>query len=467
MLDDPDHWILEPHLQLLNNYIVRLVRHDLPTDNLMVFMPPRHGKSTLISKYTPAWFLACWPRLQVLLAAYGDEFAAQWGGKARDLVDKWGPELFAMSTRDDSSAKSRWEITQHGGGMQTAGIGGPLTGKGGHLKIVDDPVKDQEEAKSKIIQERNWEWYRATFRTRSNPGGVTILLMTRWDKRDLAGMILAHEPEKWTVLNFPALAEKADPEKGIGPDPLGRKPGEALSKRYPRAVLLDTRETLGPHWWTALYQGQPTPRAGGKFKRDRWRIVPREAVPSDVKRVRKWDLAATSEEHGSDPDWTRGVLIACSTSQDAQGKLRARFWIEDLVSLRGETHEVQDLVLRTAERDGRQIPIHIDQDPGSAGKSVAVDYVSLLPSHSVITETVTGDKEKRSDVTAPKQAVGNLMLVEAPWNQELIEEHAEFPTGAHDDIVDAVSGGVIYLAGSIGKVVTQGKMVDTRRRGIR
>lgn len=626
MLDDPEHWILEPHLALLNDYIVRLVTHQLPTDNLLVSMHPRAGKSTFLCRYTPAWFLSVWPHLEVLLATYGDEFASQWGGKARDLIDDWGPKLFGIHTRDDSSAKHRWEIHEHGGGMQTAGIGGPLTGKGGHLKLIDDPVKDQQEAKSKVIQLRNWEWYRATFRTRSNPGAVTILLMcmvgatpvlmedgserplrdlrpgdriatydagkvaaasvsnwadqgpdqvyeirmksgiivkanarhpflvqtargakwqrtaslskgtvllrassvmtatsssamgkqqsaywpplstyvitgdtvlevveagienvfdievegtanfianglvshnTRWDKRDLAGMILAHEPEKWTVLNIPALAEEPDPEKGIGPDPLGRAPGEAMSRRFPRAALLDTRDTIGPYWWSSLYQGRPTVREGGKFKRERWRIVEKDTVPEDVKRVRKWDLAATSLEQGPDPDWTRGALISSHTSHDSTGKLRTRFWIEDLVSLRGETHEVQKLVMDTAESDGPHVRIHIDQDPGSAGKSVAVDYVSLLPGFSVITETVTGDKEMRSDVTAPKQAVGNLMIVRGDWNEELIEEHADFPDGEHDDIVDAVSGGVIYLAGTIKQTVTTGKIVDTRLRGRR
>lgn len=447
MLDDPT-WILEPHLRLLNEYILRLVRHQLPTSNLIVSMPPRHGKSTLLSKYTPAWFLGCWPNLQVLLATYGDEFAAQWGGKARDLVDEWGPKLMGITTRDDSSAKARWEIAGQGGGMQTAGIGGPLTGKGGHLKIIDDPVKDQEEAQSKTIQERNWDWYRSTFHTRSNPGAVTIVLMTRWHKRDLVGMLLAHEPQKWTVLNLPALAEDNDP--------LGRVPGEALSVRYPRENLLETRETVGSYWWGALYQGRPTAREGGMFKRDKWRIVSAESVPLDVRRVRSWDLASTRVDENPDPDWTRGMLVA--SHRDSAG--RTRFWYEDLVSIRGSGHEVRELIKKTAEKDGPRVHVHLEQEPGSAGKSQVQDFSMLLSDRVVAADRPTGSKELRADIAASKQEVGTLMMVEGSWNEEAIEEHAEFPTGSHDDIVDAGAAGVTYLASR--KTASTGKMKDNR-----
>src|SRR5919202_5572422 len=149
-------------------------------------MPPRHGKSEFLSKYLPAWYLGTYPDRRVILASYSDTFAAEWGGKARDLLEQHG-HLFGVKVRSDSSARDRWEIAAHAGGMVTAGAGGGLTGRGGHLVVVDDPVKSQAEALSDVIRERTHGWFRNVLLPRLEPGGSVILVMTRWHQDDLAG----------------------------------------------------------------------------------------------------------------------------------------------------------------------------------------------------------------------------------------------------------------------------------------
>jgi hypothetical protein len=255
-------WKLAPHLKLLNEKLLAVAEGRLRF--LLVTMPPRHGKSELTSKYFPAWYLMRRPGRRILLASYEADFASQWGRKVRDLVEDLGPRHFGVEVRRDSSAADRWELAGHGGGMQTAGIGGALTGKGADVILIDDPVKNAEEANSQAIRDRNWDWYRAAAYTRLEPDGAIVLVQTRWHESDLAGQVLAHAEESgepWDVLNLPALSE------GPG-DPLGRPAGAALwPERFDVAALEGIRRAIGSYFFGALYMGSPRPAEGGTFKR--------------------------------------------------------------------------------------------------------------------------------------------------------------------------------------------------------
>src|SRR5205085_6437129 len=171
------------------------------------------------------------PNRRVGLASYEADFAASWGRKTRDVLEEFGPKLYGIRLREDSRAANRWDIEQMfgrqwvrtNGGMFTAGVGGPFTGKGAHLLIIDDPVKNAEESLSLTQRQKADDWYRAVARTRLEPGGVIIPIMTRWHERDLAGVLQDEQDkggEQWTVLRLPALAEPDDP--------LGRAVGTAL-----------------------------------------------------------------------------------------------------------------------------------------------------------------------------------------------------------------------------------------------
>ncbi len=220
---------------------------------LVISLPPRHGKSWLTSLYTPAWFLSLFPERNVILTSYEASFAASWGRQVRNLIQEHSAVL-GLSLAQDSMASDRWH-TLEGGGMLTAGIGGPITGRGGHLLLVDDPIKNFEEASSSTQRQKTIDWFNSTFYTRCEPGASVIVLMTRWHQSDLAGYILSEHQDPWQEIRLPAIAE-AD-------DPIGRKEGEPLCpERYDEAKLASIKVAVGRRIWNALYQQRPSPAEG-------------------------------------------------------------------------------------------------------------------------------------------------------------------------------------------------------------
>lgn len=212
---------------------------------LLVTMPPRHGKSEFLSLYFPTWYLGVWPDRRVMLASYEASFAESWGRKSRDMMREVGCEVFGVRVRESPSAASHWEIEGREGGMSTAGVGGPLTGKGADLLIIDDPIKNAEEANSPTIREKIWDWYRSTAYTRLEPDGVVIVIQTRWHEDDLAGRVLRDADEggePWRVVNMPAIDEAGRP---LWPE------------RFPIDKLRRIERTLSPYFWSALYQQKP------------------------------------------------------------------------------------------------------------------------------------------------------------------------------------------------------------------
>jgi predicted phage terminase large subunit-like protein len=221
-------------------------------DRLMIFMPPRHGKSELASKRFPAWCLGRNPRRQIIAASYNSDLANDFGRHVRNIVDE--PEFrevfpdVALAT--DSHAANRMN-TNHGGAYVAAGVGTAVTGRGAHIALIDDPFKDREEADSERRRDLVWDWYRSTLFTRLMPGGAIVLIQTRWHEDDLAGRLLASESD-WEVLELPAL--DAD--------------GNALwPEWYDEAALARIKATIGPREWSALYQQRPQPDEGTFFQR--------------------------------------------------------------------------------------------------------------------------------------------------------------------------------------------------------
>jgi hypothetical protein len=296
------HWLRAPHLDLLNDNLVGLFTGSF--DRLSVAMPPRHGKSVLCSTYFVAWWLLRRPTDRVLLVSYEADFAASWGRKVRDLIVEHG-ESFGVAVRDDSAAAHRWDLVQ-GGGMTTAGIGGPITGKGADLVVIDDAVKNFEEAISISVSRRNWDWYQSTLRTRLEPGGKILLVATRWSEIDLSGKLIADDGEPWRELRLPAVAEEDDL--------LGREVGEPLwPSRFDMDELGKIKKALSASHWAALYQGRPSPIDGDVFKRewfryyaesgDSYRLLgtePRDLPTESVQTFMTVDLAISTKQ-AADP----------------------------------------------------------------------------------------------------------------------------------------------------------------------
>jgi predicted phage terminase large subunit-like protein len=394
------------------------------SQKLMVFEPPRHGKSEMVTIHYPAYRMERNPSLRVIVGSYNETLAAKFSRRARSIAGQ------RLELNRERWAAVDWE-TARGGGLRAVGVGGGVTGHGGQLIIIDDPIKNRDEADSPAYRERVWDWYRDDLYTRLEPGGAIILIMTRWHEDDLAGRILGSEDaQNWEVVRLPALAEEDDP--------LGREVGAALCpERYDEEALADIRTVLGEHSFAALYQQRPMPLEGGMFK-SAWfarRISEMEAGPFDGL-IRYWDRAA-SEGRG---DYTAGVLM---------GRQGDEYVVVDVVRGQWETYERERVIHETAQRDRERwgaVRIWLEQEPGSSGADSVRATIRALTGFPVYAETVTGKKPARADPFAGQAAGGNVRLVRAAWNDAYIEELCLFPHGKHDDQVDATSGAFNKLA---------------------
>ena len=217
---------------------------------LIVTVPPRAGKSQMCSIDFPTWYLGRNPKNEIITASYSADLAQEFGGKAREKMDsdEYKAIFPEVSLREDERARGKWK-TQQGGSYVAVGVGGGLTGRGANCLLIDDPVKNREEAESEVYRQKIWDWFTSTAFTRLSPRGVVIVIQTRWHTDDLAGKILAHpELSKRTkVMSFPAIAEHHEKPH--------RLQGEALwPSRYDLKALAEIKSTLGPYDFSALYR---------------------------------------------------------------------------------------------------------------------------------------------------------------------------------------------------------------------
>lgn len=458
-----ERWTYPIHLRFAMRKIVETIHK--PNGRLMIFMPPRHGKSESVSRFTPAWFLGMYPDKRVILTSYEADFAASWGGKARDILEQYGEDLYGVRVDPSSSAMNRWGLQQRDpstglwvparGAMVTAGARGPITGKGMDLGIIDDPFKNAEEAQSHKIRQKVWEWYQSTFYTRRQKNASIILVMTRWHEDDLAGRLLNAQDEdpkadKWDVLSMPAIAEE-DEVWTLDDLEWMRKKGMALwPEEFDEESMQSTRASVGSYYWNAMYQQDPQPADNlGKFKRHWFKYIDPEDWPEFQVKVRYWDTAATSPtDPTEDPDYTVGALMA----RNSRGT-----WIEDVVRFQKSPAQVDQEIEAAAGADGHQTLVRIEREPGASGKSMINHYKRLegLQSYDVRgwppKGSQTGSKEIRANPLAAEAEGsddgkdGRLFLKRAPWNKEFVDELVQFPYGMHDDQVDAASGGFAVL----------------------
>jgi predicted phage terminase large subunit-like protein len=442
-MDLPLAWRTPPHLALIDSLLFDLAAGL--ERRLLLCAPPRHGKSVLTSHYFPAWFLLTFPERRVILTSYEADFAAQWGRKVRDTVTRWGP-AFGVRVRSDSKAADRWELESHGGGMQTAGAGGAILGKGADLFIVDDPIKNAQEALSPVYRQKVWDWYNSTADTRLEPGARVVVTQQRWHTEDLGGRLLREQGADWRSVSLPAVAEENDP--------LGRPVGAPLwPERYDLDELARKRRNA-PAWFAAQYQQRPLDLEGGFFRGlERVQVVDAAPTPDQfVRRCRFWDLASTEASAGADPDYTAGVLM---------GRHRdGTFWVLDVVRDRLGPQGVRQLIRQTADADGRSVPIRLEREGGASGKLAAWDIVSRdLAGFPVAAVQPRGSKAERAEPWGSQVEAGNARVVRNNHTRAFLDEHRAFPSGSHDDMVDASSGAFAEVSRSAGGISLNGQGV--------
>jgi predicted phage terminase large subunit-like protein len=420
-------WKLANHLATLDKAITDTLIGKDDLRRLLVMMPPRHGKSELTSGHLPAWHTGVFPDRTTMLCSYAASIAHLFGRRNLALFDAHGPSLFGHRVNPRVSAAGEWELDGHRGGMTSRGIGGDQTGRGFHLGIIDDPIKNAEQAGSKTVRDSVWEWYQSTFYTRLEPDGAVIVIQTRWHMDDLAGRLLREMQDggdQWRVVKMPA----------IGHD------GAALwPERWSVEKLGEIKRAIGSYYWSALYDQEPIPEGGRIFRREWFDVV--DAAPALCRRaVRFWDTA--SAEAGSDGDWSAGALVA-----EHQGTL----YICDVQHGQWSPAARDRIIEDAARSDPLRYPdlqLWVEQEHGNSGKAVGHLMRQNLARFGCRTEVPTTNKVARSRPLQAQAEIKNVKLVRGNWNQRFLDELTAFPDGLHDDQVDAVSGAVIKLLGT-------------------
>lgn len=467
------------HIELLNHSIVRGINGQLkradgrPMRGMIVTMPPRHGKSELISKFTPAWYVTKYPDREVVVTSYSLEFAERFGAAARQLVLDH-PE-FGVLLDPSTQSKSNWKIDRHRGRMGTAGAGGAITGTGANLMIIDDPFKDNEDADSEFNRDKVWDWYQSVVLSRleqpihdlgcptatsSDPWDTIrceaacpakraippfmILVQTRWHEDDLAGRILESEPEKWFQFNLPALA--------VDNDPLGRETGEPLwPEKYNMPYLMDLKESMSARWWSAMYQQNPTIDGGGIFRGDQFvRYHTRRSDRGSLHTMFKKDQSKHQALNAK--GWSFATIdLAASTKTSADFTVAMVFHVtkaKDMLVLdvlrervEGADHEAFVEKLRQKHPDLRFI--------GVEKATYGLTLLQVLRRRGVPVRELLPDKDKVSRAYAAAAFIEGEKLyfpMSAPWLAEFEHELLAFDNGAHDDMVDCLAYGARVLA---------------------
>lgn len=441
-------YVADPFHELVAGVLSAIV--DSPeAQRVMIFAPPQHGKSELFGIRLPAYWLGKRPDDPVIITSYGAGLALRNSRMARDIVDGERFRLIFPNAKLDRANRGsqQWGLEGHRGGVVAAGVGGPITGHGGMLGIVDDPHKDWAEAQSSTQRQAVWDWWRGTFLTRIWEGGSVVVGMTRWHEDDLAGRLLDSEGEKWEVLRLPALCESQEQRDVVNarmglpaglPDALGREEYQPLApRRFSADALAVLKASVGSMVWSAEYQAYPVAAEGNRIKRD-WFKTFVDNVPVDAKLIRYWDKAGT-EGAGAR---TAGVLLAFTKAR--------RVIIVDVVKGQWSAGHRETIIRQTAELDrtkyGSRVAIWQEQEPGSGGKDSADESVRNLHGFPVFIDRVTGSKDVRLEPLAAQLEAENVDLVRGTWNFDFIEEACSVPNGNFRDQTDAAAGAYNKLA---------------------
>lgn len=407
---------------------------------LLVTMPPRHGKSELGSKYFPLWYLDRFPDRRVILSSYQGDYATEWSIKTRDLARENIADL-SFGLNPNIQRGNFW-MTDQGGSMQAVGVGGSITGKGADLKIIDDPVKNNEDAMSQASRDKQWDWWLSTASTRLEPGAIVVLIMTRWHEDDMGGRVIGNfkdHGEEWHELRFPAIAEVDEPQ-------IGRLEGEALwPGRYPLPELKKIKQSKGAFWWSAMYQQRPAPIGGGMFKLadfGRYETDP-EALCELLREqkafiIQSWDTASKTGEANDQS--------ACTTWAYAYGFEGGRIgkFLLDSWAGKAESPELKRKIRSMAMKWNPRKVLIEDKSSGIA----LAQQLKAEASFPWPIETIEpcGDKVMRASLEVPAVEAGQVYLPEAaPWLVDLEDQVKSFPVYRYKDTIDSVTQGLMWM----------------------
>lgn len=383
---------------------------------LMIFAPPRHTKSELSSRRFPAWYLGRNPDKQIISATYSHEFAGDFGRDVRGIISSEEyKNVFGVGLRPDSTSANRWHTDKNGVYIST-GVGGAITGRGAHLAIIDDPVKNRDEADSEVYRERVWKWYTSTLYTRLMPGGAIVLILTRWHEDDLAGRLLEEQKkggDEWEVVELEAIKnEGTENEAALWPE------------WYPLEALHSIRQAIGPRDWGALYQQRPKPIEGTLFKREWFKRFHVGEEPALLNKYLSSDFGVTS-----DGDFTELGVFGVDVDFNLymldwwHGQETSDVWIDHLIRL-ADDHKVlcsfgESGVIR------RAIEPFLTKKMQKERKYFRQEWI-----------TRTGNKTAMARGFQGLAASGKVFIPHGTMGDRVISQLCEFPAAKYDDAVD-------------------------------
>jgi predicted phage terminase large subunit-like protein len=420
-------WVHKDICQRLEKFSEAVANEESP--RLMLFMPPRHGKSTLASVAFPAWHLGKNPQHEFISCSYSGSLAMSFSRKVRQLVREPNYKHVFEETKLDKDSQSieSW-LTTRGGGYVAAGVGGGITGKGANILLIDDPVKNREDAESENNREATWDWYTSTAYTRLSPGGGILVILTRWHDDDLAGKLLTAGEEgadQWEVVKYPAIAEE---------DEEYRKQGEPLHpERYNLESLEMIQRAIGPRDWTALYQQNPVSDEGDYFNRDMVRYYEPEEIDYDrLRYYTAWDLAIGQRDRN---DYSVGVTVGIDEYDNMYvvDVIRGKYDGFELVEKILDFYEQWRPGIVGIERGHIEMAIGPFLEKRVAERRLHSAYFKDL-------KVGRRDKEARARAIQGRMQQGKVYFPQdATWTGSMVAELLRFPNGVHDDQVDALA----------------------------
>jgi predicted phage terminase large subunit-like protein len=390
-------------------------------NRLIINMPPRHTKSEFASYLLPAWMVGKNPKLKIIQATHTGELAIRFGRKAKNLIDSEEySKIFETRLQEDSQAAGRWETAQ-GGEYFAAGVGGAITGRGADLLIIDDPHSEQD-AMSANAFENAYEWYTSGPRQRLQPGGQIVLVMTRWSKKDLTGILLDNQKkvkgDQWDVVEFPAIMDHGDKKRPVWP------------QYWELKELESVKATLPVGKWNAQWMQEPTSEEGALIKREWWRKWDKEFLPDVTYVIQSYDTAFLKKEtadYSAITTW--GIFYPEEGGKPniiLLDSIKDRFEFPELrrEALDQYKYWQPDMVIVEQKASGTPLTHELRQ--------MDIPVMTFTPSRG-------NDKHVRVNSCAPLFEAGLIWAPDEQFAEEVIEECASFPYGDHDDLVDSMT----------------------------
>jgi predicted phage terminase large subunit-like protein len=414
---------------------------------LIVNMPPRHTKSEFSSYLLPAFIMGRKPKTKIIQATHTGELAVRFGRKVRNLMDgeAYRQVYPEVALRADSKAAGRWD-TDHGGEYFAVGVGGAMTGRGADLLIIDDPHSEQD-AMSELAMENAWDWYTSGPRQRLQPGGSIVIVMTRWNTKDLTARLVkaqsSHKADRWEIIEFPAVLPSGNP---------------LWPSFWKLEELLAVKASLSPQKWQAQWQQQPTNDEGAILKRDWWRVWPSDEAPPVEYIIQSYDTAYSKKETADySVITTWGVFYP--NADDGPNIIlldvtRGRWDFPELKRIAKDNYDQwqPDNVLIEAKATG----ITLQQELRRMGIPVTM--------YSPGGRRSGQDKVSRAHSVAPILESGMVWAPDTEWAEELVEECAAFPNGDNDDMVDSTTQALMrFRAGNFISLATDDLDDDEKR----